>query len=212
MFRFRTIVWSPVEVDYLKKHKKDAINQLTIALAKSRNAIKNKLKELDGKSTPKASGKKGGYRQTFKIGKRKDCNNLFFRSAYEANVYRWMMHTRLHHLHGGLVKVEYEPECFGYFEFGHKTGTTSYIPDFRITFNDGTVLWLEVKGGYMKQVDKTKMRRFKKYYPKEFERLTFITSAANSKSALFFISMKIPPLAYYNQLRSEFADIIPNWE
>lgn len=209
----KRVIWSPVELDYLKRHKKDPINQLTIALAKSRSAVQNKLREVK-KGTAQAgpvSTKKGG-RQTFKIGKRKDCDNLFFRSAYEANVYRWFKHTRLHHLHGGLTNIEYEPQCFGYFEFGHKTGTTSYIPDFRLTFRDGTTLWCEVKGGYMKADDKTKIRRFKKYYPHEFKLLTFITNNAKCKSGEFFISMKIPPLAYYYDLRSEFADIIPNWE
>jgi len=209
----KRVIWSPVELDYLKRHKKDPINQLTIALGKSISAVKKQLAEVK-KGTAKpgpVSSKKTG-RQQFKIGKRKDCNNLFFRSAYEANVYRWFQHTRLHHLHGGITKIEYEPQCFGFFEFGHKTGTTAYIPDFRLSFKDGTKLWVEVKGGYMKAQDKTKLRRFKKYYPDEFKKLTCITNNAKCKSGEFFISMKIPSLAYYHALRSEFANAIPNWE
>ena len=50
MFRRAKVVWSPVEEEYLKKHREDtSVNQLTIALAKSRNAIKRKLDEFDGK-------------------------------------------------------------------------------------------------------------------------------------------------------------------
>ena len=49
MFRGK-VKWSPVEIDYLKANRdKLPINQLTIALSKSRNAIKKKLDELDGK-------------------------------------------------------------------------------------------------------------------------------------------------------------------
>jgi len=208
----KRVIWSPVELDYLKKHRKDPIHQLTIALAKSVSAVKKQLTEIK-KGTAKAGPASGkGGRQKFNIGKRKDCNNLFFRSSYEANVYRWFQHTKLHHIHGGLSKIEYEPQCFTYFEFGHKSGTTSYIPDFKLTFKDGTEMWVEVKGGYMKAQDKTKIRRFQKYYPCEFRKLAFITSNAKSKSSEFFISLKIPLLAYYHTLRTEFADIIPNWE
>ena len=209
----KRVSWSPVELDYLKAHKKDPVNQLTIALGKSISAVKKQLVEVK-KGTARAgpvSNKKTG-RQSFKIGKRKDCNNLFFRSGWEANIFRWMRHTQLNHLHGGLAKVDYEPEVFTYFQFGHKSGTTTYIPDFKLTFKDGSYLWLEVKGGHMKPTDKTKLRRFKKYYPREFERLTFITNQEKGKTAQFFISIQIPPLAYYFTIRNQFADIIPNWE
>ena len=207
----KKITWSPVELDYLKKHKKDPVNQLTIALAKSRNAVPNKIREITkGTKQSSVATKKKGH-QTYKIGKRTDCDNLFFRSAWEANIYRWFKHTRLNHLYGGLTKIEYEPQCFDFFEFGHKSGTTNYIPDFRLTFSDGMVLWVEAKG-YLKPTDKTKIRRFKKYYPEEFNKLTFISHSPGHKSTAFFISLKVPVLAYYSSLRSEFADIIPHWE
>lgn len=202
----KRVIWSPVELDYLKRHKKDPIHQLTIALSKSKSAVQNQLREIKkGTARPGPVSKKKGGRQQFKIGKRKDCDNLFFRSAYEANVYRWLKHTK-------LGRIEYEPHSFTFFEFGHKSGTTHYIPDFKVINKSGNYCWIEVKGGYMKAQDKTKIRRFKKYYPDEFKRLTFITNNAKCKSGEFFLSMKIPPLAYYQDLKSDFADVIPNWE
>jgi hypothetical protein len=72
------VIWSPVEIDYLKAHSNDSINQLTIALLKSRNAINNKLAEFQGKPI---QNKKSGKRT--KIGRRKDCNNTFMRSGWE---------------------------------------------------------------------------------------------------------------------------------
>ena len=201
-----------MELEYLKKNTKSPINQLTIALSKSKNAVQNKLKEINkGDARPGPVTSKKGKRQLFKIGKRKDCDNLFFRSGWEANIYRWFKHTQLNHLHGGLTKIECEPESFDFFSFGHKSGTTNYIPDFRLTFANGMVLWVEAKG-YLKPVDKTKIRRFKKYYPKEFERLVSITSSSTHKSALFFNSMKVPVLAYYTDLKNLYADVIPHWE
>lgn len=79
--RFQKIIWSPVEVEYLSKHRDDPLNQLTVALSKSRNAINNKLAELDGKPV-KGKQKKSG--KGTKIGKRKDLFNTFVRSGWEA--------------------------------------------------------------------------------------------------------------------------------
>jgi Protein of unknown function (DUF1064) len=59
---------------------------------------------------------------------------------------------------------EYEPQTF-WFE-GIKRGVRSYKPDFKVTSLDGSHYWVEVKG-YMDSKSKTKLKRFKKYYPKE---------------------------------------------
>ena len=95
-----------------------------------------------------------------KSGKREDLNNTFFRSAWEANVARYF------NLLG--VKWEYEPKEF-VFE-GVKRGCISYRPDFYLPDEDR---WVEVKGWFDKK-SKTKLRRFKKYYPVEFNRLEII--------------------------------------
>ena len=107
---FRKVVWSIVEEEYLKKHADDPMNRLCIQLSKSRNAIKNKLAEFDGKSIKKTKKK-----SMSKIGKRKDCNNMFFRSGWEANCYRFFKHNQK------LLKIkliEYEPTDFNFWEFG----------------------------------------------------------------------------------------------
>ena len=205
----RRVCWSPVEVEYLKKHKDDPVNQLTIALAKSRNAIKNKLTEL---RTGKVPAKKKGGRQTFRIGKRKDCNNLFLRSSYEANVYRWMQHVGLTEWGSQVSSIEYEPTVFDFTQFGHKSGTLHYIPDFKITLCNGDYIWLEVKGGFMKAQDKTRTRRFQKYYPEEFKHLSVITSSEKAKSTEFFKASGIPVIQYYLELKKQYSKIIPNWE
>jgi len=57
---------------------------------------------------------------------------------------------------------EYEPKTF-WFE-GIKRGVCSYKPDFRIVKNSGEEYWVEVKG-YMDAKSKTKIARFKRFYP-----------------------------------------------
>ena len=59
---------------------------------------------------------------------------------------------------------EHEPSTF-WFE-NIKRGVRSYLPDFRVWNVDGTHYWVEVKG-YMDSKSKTKIKRFKKYYPNE---------------------------------------------
>jgi hypothetical protein len=190
MFRGK-VNWSPVEADYLKANRdKLPINQLTIALSKSRNAIKKKLDEFDGKITT-INRNKRSY-----IGKREDLNNQFMRSRWEANVARWLNHKK--------KDWKYEPEVF-FFE-GVKHGTVSYLPDFKV----GT-LWLEVKG----QLDpkgKTAVRRFKKFYPKEFKKLRAVVGRPGTQADNFFTEIGVPIMAYYNELDRRYKDKISHWE
>ena len=62
---------------------------------------------------------------------------------------------------GEIQDWEYEPDEF---EFPIKRGTRFYKPDFRITNNDGSVEYHEVKG-YWTQKATTQVKRFRKYYP-----------------------------------------------
>lgn len=85
---------------------------------------------------------------------------IYFRSKAErlyAKYCQWLME------HGFIKSWEYEPQVF---EFPIKHGTTRYTPDFRIVENNGTHWWAEVKG-YMDAKSKTKITRFRKYYPEE---------------------------------------------
>ena len=65
---------------------------------------------------------------------------------------------------GAIAEWEHEPQTFWFTEI--KRGTRSYLPDFKITNQDGTHYWVEVKG-YLDAKSRTKIRRFRKYYPSE---------------------------------------------
>ena len=83
----------------------------------------------------------------------------YFRSRWEANYARYLQ---------CLVEIkqiknwEHEPKTF-WFE-GVKRGSVSYLPDFRVTENDGSVAYHEVKG-WMDNRSKTKLKRMAKYHP-----------------------------------------------
>jgi len=198
--RFQRIQWSPVEVEYLKAHRNESINQLTIALSKSRNAINNKLAELDGK--PIKTGKKSSKRT--KIGKRKDLFNTFVRSGWEADVYRVLLKE-------GHKSIQYEPTTFTFTQFGVKHGTVSYCPDFRVTLANGDYIWIEVKG-FLKTQDKTKIRRFKKHYLEEYKRLYVVTGSGTTAAAKFFKELGVPLYGTLQAFKKKWSSRILEWE
>ena len=85
----------------------------------------------------------------------------FFRSRWEANYARYL---ELLKLQGHIKDWLHEPKIF-WFD-GIKKGCTNYTPDYQIFNKDGTHYWVEVKG-WMCPRSKTKIRRFKKYFPDE---------------------------------------------
>lgn len=85
----------------------------------------------------------------------------YFRSMWEANYARYLQYLKKM---GHIKNWEHEPETFWFHEI--KRGTRTYLPDFKITQNDGTHYWVEVKG-YMDSKSQTKIKRFRKYYPDE---------------------------------------------
>lgn len=204
---WKKVVWSPVEVDYLKIHKDEPLMQLCIALSKSRAAVNNKLAELGNKGTTKVLPGHGGLRS--RIGKRKDCNNQFFRSSWEANVYR-LLKSSLEEKNIDLI--QYEPTDFTFWQFGIKKGTVSYTPDFKITYKDGTYSWIEVKGGFLKGQDKTKIKRFKKFYPEEAAHLVCVVPGPTAKTTVFFKSEGIPVLWHYPEINKKYKKLVSNWE
>lgn|SRR3990167_1383130 len=192
MFFRSKVVWSPVELQFLKDNRVTMeTNQLSLSLSKSRNAIKNKLLEIDGKLVPKASSKK-----RTNIGKRPDLG-IFLRSSWEANFCRYLKSLN--------ISYEYEPQVFVFDKFKH--GTVSYCPDFKLA--DGS--WVEVKG-FMDGKSKTQLRRFKKYYPIEFSKLKIVTGSDKTAATKFALELGIPVYRYYNDLNRLFKNIIPNWE
>lgn len=98
-------------------------------------------------------GKKG----TITIGGK----TFFARSSWEANIAAYYQFLKEN---GDIKDWEHEPKTFWFEKI--KRGVRSYLPDFRITENNGKQKYVEVKG-YMDAKSKTKIKRFAKYYPKE---------------------------------------------
>jgi len=130
------------------------------------------------------------------IGQRKSFSNakwievggklIYARSLWEANYARYLEWQKEQ---GYILQWEHEPETFWFLNI--KRGVRSYLPDFRVTEKDGKWHWVEVKG-YMDGRSKTKIARFKKYYPKE--RLIVINEL------------------WFRQNNGKMRLIIPTWE
>lgn len=132
--------------------------------------------------------KKGKQRRTYKNtkqGARKDLKNVFFRSAWEANIARYL---NLMIKQEVVRRWEYEPKRF---DFPLKRGTTSYLPDFLVINEYGNAEWWEVKG-YWTSKGKVAVNRFRKYYPNE---------------VLYIIEKK-----RYKEIEEKYAEKIPKWE
>jgi hypothetical protein len=209
MFRAK-VIWSPIEVEYLKKNKTAPINQLCIALAKSVSAVKKKLSEL--KSSKKLPFTGPVKNKISRIGRRKDCDNQFFRSGWEADVYRWLKQIN-------TEKIEYEPKTFSFAPFGILKGTVSYTPDFYVTgLHPHPIGWMlpigdyyiEVKG-YLKSQDMVRLNRFKKYYPIEFARLLAVAGSTSNKTAQYFQKIGVPVISF-KDLKKQYASVISHWE
>ena len=117
-----------------------------------------------------------------KSGKRADLDNLYVRSAWEANYARYL---------NFLVKIkdikkwQYEPDTF-IFE-AIKRGTRSYMPDFKVFNNDDSIEYHEVKG-WMDSKSITRAKRMTKYYPlikiKLIDKVWFKANKANLSSII----------------------------
>lgn len=83
----------------------------------------------------------------------------YYRSRWEANYARYLEHLKVN---GYICNWEHEPETFWF--YGIKRGCVSYLPDFRVTHNNGDVEYHEVKG-WMDSRSKTKLKRMAKYHP-----------------------------------------------
>ena len=143
--------------------------------------------------------------ETSKKGYRKDLKQ-FFRSKMEANVARYY----------GFFDTMYFYESNEFEFLGIKRGTRFYKPDFYLPLTD---VFIEVKGWFRK-VDKTKIRRFKKYFPECFKKLRFIIpdkyarSKANGEMIAFLVDelgIKFQDIESYEHME-RFGSMIPGWE
>ena len=111
---------------------------------------------------------------------------IYARSRWEANYGRYLEFLRAA---GQIAKWEHEPETF-WFE-SIKRGCRSYLPDFRVTNNDGSIEYHEVKG-WMDDRSKTKLSRMKKYHP--------------------HIKLRVLDGAWFKSNRRKLSGIVEGWE
>jgi len=142
---------------------------------------------------------KGGFRKDL---------GIYVRSKMEANIARYF----------NLRKCDWEYEPFEYCFDKIKRGQRYYKPDFVIYYLD-THFLIEVKGWFRPE-DKTKLRRFKKYYPEEFAKLKFIIpdkysrSKANGEMIKFLcddLGVDFEMILSYKEIE-KYGKLIPGWE
>jgi hypothetical protein len=83
----------------------------------------------------------------------------------------------------------------------------SYLPDIYLSKTDE---WVEVKG-YLDAAGRSKLRRFKKYYPEEFAKLTVIISKSNKANRVFFNKLGVQNILFYEHLMLLYSNKT-NWE
>lgn len=140
--------------------------------------------------------KKGNAYQYTKTGFRKDIG-MNTRSSWEANFVRILNIYK--------INFEFEPTVF---PFPVKRGTKGYTPDFLLTRNNE---WVEIKG-YLDDKSKIKLKRFKRYYPNEFENLTCIISKYSADAKSFMAELEVPKIVFYEDIRDYYSEYIINWE
>ena len=150
--------------------------------ATSEQLIETKWKKY-GTLTPAIPIRKTTWKQGWRtIGDKR----IYYRSRWEANYGRYLEILKKN---GQIKEWEHEPKTF-WFE-NIKRGSVTYLPDFKVTNLDDTHYWVEVKG-WMDARSKTKIKRFKKYFPQE----KLVVIAAKE----------------YNSLKKKVQRIIPGWE
>ena len=94
---------------------------------------------------------------------------VYFRSKWECNYGRYLQYLKEQ---GQIQDWEHEPKTFWFDKI--KRGVKSYLPDFRVISSSGCDYWVEVKG-FLDSRSKTKLKRFKAYFPDE--KLELVTGA-----------------------------------
>lgn len=226
--------WTEDEDQYLLKHNKSDVELLAKVLNRSTGAVRSRIYRVQRKAQentfldvefgffmdranralPKSThelpttaistaalskwtGKKRGgnaYRHT-KTGYRADLG-IVLRSTWEANVARVLTSY--------AIPFQFEPVVFTY---PIKRGNKAYTPDFYLP---ATQEWIEVKG-YFDDNSRIKMKRFKKYYPDEWAKLTMIISRSSKAARELCEELEVPVL-FYQDIVKVFKDRISNWE
>lgn len=150
-----------------KKHSEETIKNFSIIQTELAKKVTIEQRAIITMKTLKTKEKNGTlitprHKTTWKQGWRNIGGiNKYYRSRWEANYARIL---EFHKKNGIIKHWEHEPQTF-WFE-NVKRGTRSYLPDFKIYNNNGTIEWHEVKG-WFDDKSKTKLKRMAKYYPNE---------------------------------------------
>lgn len=118
-------------------------------------------------------------------GKRRDLDDRYFRSSWEANYARYLNFLIKNKK---IFKWEYEVDVF---EFPIKRGSRSYLPDFKVWVTPDSFEYHEVKG-YMDQRSATKLKRMSLYHPK--------------------IKMVLIDGPVYREIAKDVSSLIQGWE
>lgn len=145
---------------------------------RSDTASKNMINRLKNGPNNVYSRAKRGYRD--------DLGKFFFRSRWEANYARYL---NLLKNNGQIAGWDFEPDTFWFEKI--KRGVRSYMPDFKITKNDGSVEYHEIKG-WMDPKSVTKLKRMAKYHP------DVVVVLIDSKA--------------YREIEKSAKPLIPEWE
>jgi hypothetical protein len=154
-------------------------------------------KVVEGKKKGGRSGRTGNAYRNTKTGIREDIG-INCRSSWEANF------ARILGMYG--IKYQFEPEIFIFHKI--KRGTRAYTPDFYLPKTDE---WIEIKG-YMDDASRIKLKRFKQFYPEQFDKLTMVISANNKHTKQVCRSLGVRRILYYENLSREYKDRIATWE
>lgn len=133
--------------------------EIITPLELEKRKFKQRITKIENNTLNPMKNQKNPYSRA-KGGKRKDLDNIYFRSSWEANIARYYNYIG--------IKWEYEPKTFIFKDITY--GSVSYTPDFYLPEEDK---WIEVKG-WMDGKSKTKLKRFKKQYPEEYKKLELI--------------------------------------
>lgn len=150
-----------------KRHTVEFKDKMSIAIMlkwADPNSVFNsddfKQKQSDHMSKLQASGKLNNNYSRVKNGTVEIAGRvIFFRSSWEANVAAYLQFKKEKKL---IKEWEFEVDVFWFDKI--KRGVRSYKPDFKITDNDGSQYYIEVKG-WMDAKSKTKLNRMRIYHP-----------------------------------------------
>ncbi len=175
-----------------KKHTKEAKIKFSKLSKKRWKEMGEQQKANRNKKMLKSRVLNGNYATNRKHGSWKAAwreiggHRRYFRSKWEANYARYLEWLKTQNL---VLAWQHEPDVF-WFE-GIKRGCVSYLPDFKITNNDGSFEYHEVKG-WMDTRSKTKINRMRIYHPK--------------------IKLVVIAQKEYNEIKLKLSGLIPDWE